>query len=413
MSDQDVGRGDKVAVVLAGAGARGAFQAGALAELLPALARDAMVPSIWIGTSAGAINATLWGSNAHLGAEQAAEELLGVWRRMSDDDVYRPLVPFALEAAVQYAAGFLGAGPGTTSLLDTAPMTRTAEELLDTGQLARNVTAGVLDAVGVVASRVPTQAEATVAGAASGRSVLLLHERDASGYSGDPGRALDVVRTPLSARHVLASSAIPVAFRPVRITAPRQATGWYVDGGVRLNAPLQPAVGLGATRIVVVAATATSYGGPPGPDDSTESPDIADAGAELLHAVLADRMIEDLRTLRRTNDFLTQAPLVHPANSTSGRAGEPYRRVEVLAVSPHPGELGALASTIYEQRTRGLRRITELDNWLVGRFIRGAGDAAGRRELLSYLLFDEEYFARSIELGRAAAAEALRTGFRT
>lgn len=412
MSDDEVGRGGKVAVVLAGAGARGAFQAGAVAELLPALAREGMVPSIWIGTSAGAINATLWGSNAHLGTEQAADELLGVWRRMSDDDVYRPLVPFALEAAAQYAAGFLGVGHGPTSLLDTAPMTRTAVELLDTGQLARNVTAGVLDTVGVVASRVPTQAEATVAGAASGRSVLFLHEREPSGYSGDPGRALDVARTPLDTRHVLASSAIPVAFRPVRITTPRQATGWYVDGGVRLNAPLQPAVSLGATRLVVVAATATSYGGSPGPDLSPESPDIADAGAELLHAVLADRMIEDLRTLRRTNDLLRQAPLVHPADSTSGKAGEPYRRVEVLAVSPHPGELGALASTVYEQRTRGLRRITELDNWLVGRFIRGAGDAAGRRELLSYLLFDEEYFARSIELGRAAAAEALRVGFR-
>jgi hypothetical protein len=124
-------------------------------------------------------------------------------------------------------------------------------------------------------------------------------------------------------------------------------------------------------------------------------------------------MIEDLRTLRRTNDFLRQAPLVHPADSTSGKAGEPYRRVEVLAVSPHPGELGALSSTVYEKRTGGLRRITELDNWLVGKFIRGAGDAAGRRELLSYLLFDEEFFTRSIELRRAAAAEALRAGFRT
>src|SRR3954447_3905112 len=215
MSAEDVRRGDRVAVVLTGAGARGAFQAGALAVLLPALARDGIVPSIWIGTSAGAINATLWGSNAHLGAERAAQGLLEVWRRMSDNDVYRPLVPFALETAVQYAAGFVGAGHGTTSLLDTAPMARTAEDLLDTHQLARNVRAGVLDAVGVVASRVPTQAESTAAGAASGRSVLFLHEREASDYSGDPGRALDVVRTTVSTKHVLASSAIPVAFCPV------------------------------------------------------------------------------------------------------------------------------------------------------------------------------------------------------
>ena len=69
-----------VAVVLSGAGARGAFQAGALAELMPALEREGLAPTIWLGTSAGSINTVLWGSAAHLGAEAAAEEMLGVWR---------------------------------------------------------------------------------------------------------------------------------------------------------------------------------------------------------------------------------------------------------------------------------------------------------------------------------------------
>jgi len=217
----------------------------------------------------------------------------------------------------------------------------------------------------------------------------------------------------LDKEHVLASSAIPVAFRPVQVTTPTQATAWYVDGGVRLNAPLQPAIGLGATRIVVVAATAITYSQPPGPDLSSEGPDIADASAELLHAVLADRMVEDLQTLTRVNDLLRQAPLTHPTKGTSSTARQPYRPIEVVAVSPQAGELPALASTVYEHKTRGLGRLTDMDNWLVGKFIRGAGDRAGRRELLSYILFDKEYFARSIELGRTAAAQALRTGFQT
>src|SRR5512144_3450828 len=113
----DTGR-RTVAIVLSGAVARGAFQAGALAELVPALERDGLAPTVWLGTSAGSINAVLWGSAAHRGAAAAAEEVLGVWRRMSDDDVVRPLVSFSLaRVGLQFATGaMLGVGPGTTSL---------------------------------------------------------------------------------------------------------------------------------------------------------------------------------------------------------------------------------------------------------------------------------------------------------
>src|SRR3954469_10165234 len=218
-----------VAVVLSGAGARGAFQAGALAELMPALERVGLAPTVWLGTSAGSINTVLWGSAAHLGAHKAAEEVLGVWRQMNDDDVYRPLLPFSLaRTGLRYAAGAVfGVGPGTTSLLDTTPLRRTADNELRTGQLGANVTDGVLSAVGVVATRMPAESDSTVVGAGGGRSVLFLDEHIDRGYAGDPDRALDVVRGPLNPEHVLASSAIPVAFPPVRITEPDRAEGWY------------------------------------------------------------------------------------------------------------------------------------------------------------------------------------------
>ncbi|MGZ8689723.1 MAG: patatin-like phospholipase family protein, partial [Aeromicrobium sp.] len=97
---------EKVAVVLSGAAARGAFQAGALAEIIPALEQQGLTPTIWLGTSAGSINAALWGENLHHGAAAAASEVLGVWHQMSDDDVYRPLLPFSLAlSGLQYAAG--------------------------------------------------------------------------------------------------------------------------------------------------------------------------------------------------------------------------------------------------------------------------------------------------------------------
>ncbi len=413
MSTHEADADDTVAVVLSGAGARGAFQAGALAAIVPALERQGLRPSVWLGTSAGAINAALWGSLAHVEAAVAAERTLGLWQEMSHEDVYRPLLPVWLpRTGLEYAAGaLLGVGPGTTSLLDTSPLRRTARERLDSESLHRNVAEGVLGAVGVVATRMPAEADAAVVGAASGRSVLFLDEHVDSGYQGDADRALDVRRGPVVGDHVLASSAIPVAFPPVHVDRPEAASGWYVDGGVRLNTPLHPAVGLGATRILLVSATSTTYSAPPPPAGDEDTPDIADAAAQVMHAVLADRTTEDLRALRRTNRLLAQAGAQGAPGVLTRTTGVPYRTVEVMVVAPPVGELAELAATTWERRTRGLRRLTELDSWLLGRALRGAGDGVGRRELLSYLLFDEEYFAAGAELGRRTAEASLAAGW--
>jgi NTE family protein len=406
-----------VAVVLSGAAARGAFQAGALAEIVPALERQGLTPTVWLGTSAGGMNCALWCAAAHRGAVAAAEEVVGVWSRMGDRRVFRSLLPVGLaRVGTEYVRGaLLGQGRGTTALLDTAPLRRTAEELLDVDQLADNLSAGVVAAVGVVATRVPARHDQVTTGASSGRSVLFLHEHAPSDYAGDPDRALDVLRTTISAEHVMASAAIPVAFPAVRVTHPPAGAGWYLDGGVRLNTPLRTAIELGADRIVLVSATATRYGGPLPPAAGGTQPDLADAAAQVVHAVLADRTTEDLRQVLRTNRLIGQ--VVGQATGEGGgrtlvtRTGRPYRPVEVLVVSPPPGELGRLAARVYERRTAGLRALADPDSFLIGRAIRGAGDDVGRRELLSYLFFDQEYFAASLELGRAAALAALSHGW--
>ncbi len=404
-----VKRGDEsgtVAVVLSGAAARGAFQAGALAELLPALERDGIRPQILLGTSAGAINAALWAAKCHLGADRAAEDLCELWREMSHTNVFESLLPGSVGAGIDFLAGaVLNRGRGTTSLLDTAPLHDTAVEKLDIGQIAENITSGHPTKLGVIATRVPPADADSPEGTASGRSVLFLHEKEVSDYPGKPERALDVVRCPSAVEQVLASAAIPMAFPAQRVSEPPDAAGWYVDGGVRLNAPLGPAVELGATRIIVISATSTVYGLPLPPDDCLEPPDLADSGAQALHAVLADRMVEDLLALQRTNRMIHQLARDSPSSVLLRKDGKtPYASVEFLTVSPPPGEMGRLAAKVYEQKIAGAGALREPDNWLLGRMLRGAGDASGRRELLSYLLFDEDYFALCIELGREQAA---------
>ena len=81
----------RVAIVAAGAGARGAFEAGALSVLVPWLAKQRLRPTVFVGTSAGSINATLLAGTAELEPNDAAAHLeaLGNPTRLK---IYRTLV---------------------------------------------------------------------------------------------------------------------------------------------------------------------------------------------------------------------------------------------------------------------------------------------------------------------------------
>ena len=117
---------------------------------------------------------------------------------------------------------------------------------------------------------------------------------------------VDYAKTTLRSEHVMASAAIPVAFRPVHVEAPPKQRGWYIDGGVKLNAPIKPALALGADRVVVVATT-PDPAGPHASPVSPGSPDVFDAGTVVMHALLVDRMSDDIRALRRVNTLVSAA----------------------------------------------------------------------------------------------------------
>jgi len=58
-------RHERIALVLAGGGARGAYEVGALEALAPALANRGEVPDVIVGTSIGALNGAFFAARAH------------------------------------------------------------------------------------------------------------------------------------------------------------------------------------------------------------------------------------------------------------------------------------------------------------------------------------------------------------
>ncbi len=236
-------------MVLGGGGARGAYEAGVLSVLLPVLEERDEAPRILIGTSAGALNVSFLAANSQLETSELIARALSTWESLRWGEVARRLLSTAL---VRRAVGYVGevldvSGLRINSLLDPEPLRVTLRERVDFDQIEANVSAGRIDAVGVVATS-----------ALTGRSVVFHHGLDSPPR--DDRRGIDYVAARLAEEHVLASAAIPGIFPAVQVTAPQPARGWYFDGGTRLNTPIKPALALGAARVVVVAVTSPSPG---------------------------------------------------------------------------------------------------------------------------------------------------------
>ena len=375
---------ETIGLVIAGAGARGAYEIGLLSVLVPWLRRRGQAPRLLIGTSAGAINAVLVGAMLHVeDADEAALRACAVWRAAAREGVYRPLLLTVPGLSLRYLTRLAGIGEHpVTSLLDPAPLRRTLSAFEYWPQLHRNISSGVVDAVALI-------------GTATGRhrSEVFVESRSRRRLpSEDSGRRVVYLPARLTAEHIMASAAIPVAFPPVRLSDAEGASGdWYLDGGVRLNAPIKPALDLGADRLVVVATHPLVQ-----PDDGAaldpRQLDLFGAFATVLSATLVDRMVEDVRALDRVNRLLG-------AGAGAGDSG--YRQVPYLFAGPRSNDtIPALAEAALHAN-RGFDALLNPDVALLDRLIGGTHSTHG--ELLSYLLFDPDFIDALIEQGRRDA----------
>jgi NTE family protein len=373
---------EKVALVLAGGGARGAYEVGALSVLFPALDEAGMRPRIVVGTSAGAVNAAYVASRAHEPVDRVIAEGEAIWRELRWEQVARPLAsPGALQRLALYLGEVAGVpGAEVPALLDPTPLAETLARRISLERVHRNVGEGRLDTAAVVGTSALTS-----------RSVVFHDGGDPPGQ--DPTRGIDYVGTVMASEHVRASAAIPGIFPAVRVARPATAAGWYFDGGTRLNTPIKPALALGADRVVIVALNSIAAAPPQlaGPD----RPDALEGAAQLIQAVLVDPLVNDVRTLAMVNELV-------------GAAGGPElagrRQVPYVFVAPRERDaIGRVAIRVFRERFLSAKGALSSPNVaLLGRLLAGGRDPA-HGELLSYLFFEGEFADALLELGRLDA----------
>jgi NTE family protein len=377
---------ERVAVVLAGGGARGAYEAGALSVLLPELEKRGQRPQLVIGTSVGALNASFLAANAQLPSTELARRALAVWESVRWGEVIEPLIsPSSLLRLAQYAGEVLGVPQARVeSLLDPEPLRTSLREQVDFDQLQRNVETGVVEMAGVVATSALTD-----------RSVVF--HAGLSSPPRDERRGIDYVATALQEEHVLASSAIPAVFPAVNVATPTRARGWYFDGGSRLNTPIKPALEFGAARVVVIALGSLA----PGPKQlaGESRPDALVGAGQILSGLLDDQLKADLQTLVTING-LTRATRVVPGRK---------RRVPYIVIAPRTrNTIARCALDVLREHYRSpLQALRSPDIALLARFVAGDADVQ-HAELLSFLLFAPEFTRRLIRIGQADARRWVR-----
>jgi len=361
-------RGD-LAIVMSGGGARAAYQVGflsAIAEAVPDFR-----PQIVTGVSAGAINAAFLGARrgtfGHLCGDLAA-----LWRGLRAEDVMdasaTSMTRLAVEWGLRLATGGRYRGRGARSLIDTGPLRRFLMGALDTqdGRLpgiGEKIAAGELDALALTASSYTSGGTVTFC---QGRSVVDWER---------PNRRSRQVE--LNVEHVMASSALPLFFPAIRLD-----DGWYGDGGIRLTAPLSPAVHLGAERILAISTrTSNPVFATAGPDAPYPPP--SQIGSSLMNAVFLDQFDGDALNLATLNGLVARLP--------EEQRG-PLRPIELQVFRPSQ-DLGRLANDYEARLPKALRFMT-----------RGTGTLETRsNDFLSMIMFQHDYVGRLIELGEADA----------
>lgn len=141
----------KTAVVIAGAVARGAYEAGALKTVLSELlTTEDLRDTLFVDTGAGAINAVLWAGLADgtRPVAEVGEAVCKVWEDLRDTEVFAPL-----SSAARVTSTLL-TGKGR-HLLDTAPFAETVRKKLAELSITANGDSGrtlVTQALGFMAT---------------------------------------------------------------------------------------------------------------------------------------------------------------------------------------------------------------------------------------------------------------------
>ena len=350
------------ALILPGGGARGAYQVGVLKAIHEVVADESNPFPVICGTSAGAINAAVLASHAHEFAV-GVERLERFWRSMYCARVYRTDAWTVFKSGMRFALTLLSAGLIKTdprSFLDNMPLRRFLQKTLQ------------LEGIQVALAQNALRGVAITASGYSSASATSYFQAQESVDEWQRTRRKGVATT-LNVHHLLASASLPILFPAERI-----GNEYFGDGGMRMVAPLSPAIHLGASKIMVIGTRDEKPDLPP--ESPADYPSAGEIGGYLMDTIFMDTLNADLARMRRINKTLALVP--EDKREQTGMVN-----INSLVIKP----------------SKDLRHVTKAHvrdiPMSVQILLRTLGGWGRDWRMASYLLFESAYCGELIDLG--------------
>ncbi|MFT5132748.1 MAG: NTE family protein, partial [Gammaproteobacteria bacterium] len=182
------------------------------------------------------------------------------------------------------------------------------------------------------------------------------------------------VMSDIRVEHIMASASLPLFFPAIRV-----GKEWYGDGGIRLTAPLSPAIHLGAKRILAISTRYLPSVEEQGMEMIDDYPPPAQVVGAMFNAIFLDVFDNDALRLERINTLI---------NYTTEKHDHELEPVKLLLLRPSQN-LGKMANQFEPNLPRTFRFMT-----------RGLGTKETRsNDLLSMVMFQHDYISELMDLG--------------